>query len=83
MTERLRNAIQRIECQNFRGDWHQILYYSLLRDMLDLVTTHSNVRGSVPVRYILSLQEVYAKTEGKLMDCATEAVLKPKGDKGE
>jgi len=75
MTERLRQTMDRCAAEQYR-EMHQMLFYSLCRDLSDLVVTRSSVRNTVSAKAILDLQCQYATAETELMRLATAAVLK-------
>jgi hypothetical protein len=74
MTERLRQAIKRSAADQHRN-LHQILFYALSRDLLDLAVNRSSSRNSVPVKEILALQAEYATAEQEAMTAATNMVV--------
>jgi hypothetical protein len=66
MTERLRQALKRSASDHHRN-MHQVLFYALSRDLIDLAVNRSTGRGSVPVKEILDLQAAYMTAEHEAM----------------
>jgi hypothetical protein len=71
---RLRQAIDRSAAEQHRSR-HQILFYSLLRDLNDLVVNRSTMRKMVSAKEILELQAEYATAEHEAMRAATQETL--------
>jgi hypothetical protein len=76
MTQRLRQALERSAADNHRN-LHQILFYALSRDLIDLTMNRGAARNSIPAKEILSLQAEYMAAEYEAMRAAAQEVLKP------
>jgi hypothetical protein len=75
MTDRCRQALQRSAADNHRHV-HQILFYALCRDLLDLTTNRSSSKHMVSAKEILDLQAEYCTAEHEVMTTLDTAALR-------
>jgi hypothetical protein len=76
VTARLKATIERCAAEGY-ANMHQLFFYSLSRDLLDLAVNRSSSRNSVPVKEILTLQAAYMTAEYEAMRAADQKVLTP------
>jgi hypothetical protein len=76
VTNRLREALERRAGEQHRN-LHQILFYALSRDLIELTMNRGAARNLIPAKEILSLEAEYATAEHEAMRAANQKVLKP------